>query len=525
MEDRVASSQFFFTLSETGADYLNNQHAVFGHVVEGLDVLDALNTQLVDDDNRPFRDIRIKHTIVLDDPFPDPPSIPAALLNPARSPSPPADMLRTARIGEDEDVLGTQDDGEAEKAARDREAAARALTLEMIGDLPFAEIRPPENILFVCKLNPITRDEDLELIFSRFGEIRSCEIIRDKKTQDSLCYAFIDFEEKESAEDAYFKMDNVLVDDRRIHVDFSQSVSKLHQDFMVGKQQQRKKLGDGQEFGGTGLQKRRQYRDDEDEDENDDDGKRKGERGGERSGGRGYALVFDHDGTLEREKKRVREKSDVGSAGRDNGGRKRKDDEEEERRFEKISTSGSSQRRDEERHYYSERSNRNGSGGGLRKGDYIFGQAAKGRAFEAYNWQAEISLGDFSRQAVNARESASQGLECKVELAADAAATGSLGSLLPPKNIDERPAPTVWPTADPMPTPTAVDAMLANMPPPPDTGGAGGATEDAGLAAGTEDVVDAVRVLVPMRVGGGAARRVDVDSALICHCLPRVRQL
>lgn len=26
---------------------------------------------------------------------------------------------------------------------------------------------------------------------------------------------------------AYFKMDNVLIDDRRIHVDFSQSVSKL----------------------------------------------------------------------------------------------------------------------------------------------------------------------------------------------------------------------------------------------------------------------------------------------------------
>ena len=25
---------------------------------------------------------------------------------------------------------------------------------------------------------------------------------------------------------AYFKMDNVLIDDRRIHVDFSQSVSK-----------------------------------------------------------------------------------------------------------------------------------------------------------------------------------------------------------------------------------------------------------------------------------------------------------
>ena len=31
----------------------------------------------------------------------------------------------------------------------------------------------------------------------------------------------------EDCERAYFKMDNVLIDDRRIHVDFSQSVAKL----------------------------------------------------------------------------------------------------------------------------------------------------------------------------------------------------------------------------------------------------------------------------------------------------------
>jgi peptidyl-prolyl cis-trans isomerase-like 4 len=58
-----------------------------------------------------------------------------------------------------------------EKRTREKEAEARALTLEMIGDLPFSEIKPPENVLFVCKLNQVTRDEDLELIFSRFGKI------------------------------------------------------------------------------------------------------------------------------------------------------------------------------------------------------------------------------------------------------------------------------------------------------------------------------------------------------------------
>ena len=56
----------------------------------------------------------------------------------------------------------------------------------------------------------------------------SCEVIRDKQSGDSLGYAFIEFQDKSACEEAYFKMQNVLIDDRRIHVDFSQSVSKLH---------------------------------------------------------------------------------------------------------------------------------------------------------------------------------------------------------------------------------------------------------------------------------------------------------
>ena len=39
-----------------------------------------------------------------------------------------------------------------------------------IGDIPDAELKPPENVLFICKLNPVTTAEDLEIIFSRFGK-------------------------------------------------------------------------------------------------------------------------------------------------------------------------------------------------------------------------------------------------------------------------------------------------------------------------------------------------------------------
>ena len=137
----------------------------------------------------------------------------------------------STRIAEDEDPLATLPEEEAEAERRKQAARASALTLEMVGDLPFANVRPPENVLFVCKLNPATRDEDLELIFSRFGKVLSCEVIRDKKTGDSLQYAFIEFGSKEDCERAYFKMQGVLIDDHRIHVDFSQSVSKLSNDW------------------------------------------------------------------------------------------------------------------------------------------------------------------------------------------------------------------------------------------------------------------------------------------------------
>ncbi|KAI4216472.1 MAG: hypothetical protein LQ351_000961 [Letrouitia transgressa] len=116
----------------------------------------------------------------------------------------------------------------AEKLRREREARAQALTLEIVGDLPFAEVKPPENVLFVCKLNPVTEDEDLDLIFSRFGKIISCEVIRDKRTGDSLQYAFIEFENQKDCEQAYFKMQGVLIDDHRIHVDFSQSTEMTY---------------------------------------------------------------------------------------------------------------------------------------------------------------------------------------------------------------------------------------------------------------------------------------------------------
>ena len=43
-----------------------------------------------------------------------------------------------------------------------------------------------------------------------------------------MCYAFIEFDTKEACEQAYIKMNNAIIDNRRIHCDFSQSVAKVN---------------------------------------------------------------------------------------------------------------------------------------------------------------------------------------------------------------------------------------------------------------------------------------------------------
>ena len=151
-DDRVAASQFIVTLGD-GLDYLDGRAAIFGKVVEGFDVLEKINEAFCDDKGRPLKDIRIRHTVVLEDPFDDP----AGLVKPAGSPLPSAAQLATVRIADDEDLDPGMDEQALERLRREREARAQALTLEMVGDLPFAEVKPPENILFVCKLNPVTQ--------------------------------------------------------------------------------------------------------------------------------------------------------------------------------------------------------------------------------------------------------------------------------------------------------------------------------------------------------------------------------
>lgn len=215
----------------------------FGQVVEDPDdVLNQLDGLYCDAEGRPFVDVRVHRALIIYDPFLDDnynDLEETACLNKNEdeegSASPdydiPPEEIVERRIDSDNINLAELDNpksaAERQEELEKKEAKSRAVVLEMLGDLPDAEMTAPENVLFVCKLNPATDDEDLELIFSRFDPNANANIVRDVETQDSLCYAFVEFSTKEQCTEAYFKMNNALIDDRRIKVDFSQSVSHM----------------------------------------------------------------------------------------------------------------------------------------------------------------------------------------------------------------------------------------------------------------------------------------------------------
>ncbi|XP_002965263.2 peptidyl-prolyl cis-trans isomerase CYP59 [Selaginella moellendorffii] len=204
-------SQFYIATRGHGLEYLDEKHVVFGKVAEGLDTLEKINEAYVNESFRPYKDIRIKSVAILDDPFDDPEGLYSLKIPPC----------------EQKNVVTTLDDGwnptidetKMEIENRAREARSRAVVLEMVGDIPDAEMKPPENVLFARNLNRVTEEEDLGLIFQRFGKVAEASIIRDHKTGESLCYGFIEFANRESCEEAYVKVGGkggLLIDDRKL---------------------------------------------------------------------------------------------------------------------------------------------------------------------------------------------------------------------------------------------------------------------------------------------------------------------
>lgn len=135
-------SQFFITLRGDDLEHLDGKHTIFGEIAEGFETLQKLNELYVDEDGRPFQDVRIKHTYILDDPFEDPPQLDI----PPSSPDIeyPAEEKVKRRIPFEEGVMDPEEEGrtvaELEESIRKKEAESRAIVLEMTGDIPDADV-------------------------------------------------------------------------------------------------------------------------------------------------------------------------------------------------------------------------------------------------------------------------------------------------------------------------------------------------------------------------------------------------
>lgn len=77
-------------------------------------------------------------------------------------------MIDKIALDEKED----EDDGktaeEIRKEMEAKEMKAQAQILEMVGDLHYADEKPPDNVLFICKLNPVTTSEVSRILFLFF---------------------------------------------------------------------------------------------------------------------------------------------------------------------------------------------------------------------------------------------------------------------------------------------------------------------------------------------------------------------
>lgn len=212
----LIGSKSIITLNEGNNDF--GDVVFFGKILkECWPILDKINTSITDNSRRPLYDIRIRKMHIIFDPFPDPDTFLVYNVS-----------LPTENVRLPYDVLN-KFQGDSAKAEIERDIRRKELSLEVIGDIPTIGIKPSESVLFICKLNPLTRARDIATIFARFGEIISVEIVRDKESGHSLGYGFIEFNDKKSCEVAYKKMDGILIDDKRVRVDFSQSIKKRAQ--------------------------------------------------------------------------------------------------------------------------------------------------------------------------------------------------------------------------------------------------------------------------------------------------------
>jgi RNA recognition motif-containing protein len=75
--------------------------------------------------------------------------------------------------------------------------------------------------IFVAKLSSRTKGEDLEQLFSKFGDVTSAKVIFDRQTGFSKRYGFVEMPDEQAAYEAIEKLNDTELDGSQIIVKIS----------------------------------------------------------------------------------------------------------------------------------------------------------------------------------------------------------------------------------------------------------------------------------------------------------------
>lgn len=109
---------------------------MFGEIAEGLDTLTRINEAYVDAKNRPYKNIRIKHTYILEDPFEDPTQLAERIPDASPEGKPKEEVEIDVRLEDDWVPMDEQlDVHELEEVIREKAAHSSAVVLESVSVL------------------------------------------------------------------------------------------------------------------------------------------------------------------------------------------------------------------------------------------------------------------------------------------------------------------------------------------------------------------------------------------------------
>lgn len=93
----------------------------------------------------------------------------------------------------------------------------------------YARYKPNKGVLgdplltiFVARLNPLTTEDKLHEVFSKFGDIHRLRLVRDIVTGFSKGYAFVEYKEERSVCRAWREGNKLVVDQHEVFVDMEQ---------------------------------------------------------------------------------------------------------------------------------------------------------------------------------------------------------------------------------------------------------------------------------------------------------------